>query len=112
MKALAASLEAPVFSSTASWRMGRIERLRHHPARSLALAGELRQGDEAKFGIAGVDELEGLGDVVALHELRLQRLVELETLQRLDGRRAIRSRRRIGDRQLDEGAAPQRRPRP
>src|SRR5450631_985366 len=40
----------------------RIEVLRHHPARAGFGSRQLRQRDEAEFGVAGFDELVGLGD--------------------------------------------------
>ena len=71
-------------------------------------AEELRQRDEADFRVLGVDELEGLGDAVALHDLRLQRVVDAERLHRLDRGGSVRRGGRIGDRQFREGARLQR----
>ena len=55
----------------------RIELLRDQPARPRRRRPvELRQRDEAEFGIAGFDELEGLRDRGALDDLRLQRVID------------------------------------
>ena len=54
----------------------RIEVARHQPARSFLALDDLRQGNKSELGIAGVDELEGLGDAVALNDLRLQGVIQ------------------------------------
>jgi hypothetical protein len=62
-------------SSTASWRIGWCRpagTTQAEPSPSAAVADHLRQGDKAEFGVAAGDELVGLGDVLALDELRLQ----------------------------------------
>jgi hypothetical protein len=55
-------------------------------------------------GVAGVDELVGLGDVLAHDQLRLHRLLDAERLQGLDGRLAVGRELRVGDGQLVEVA--------
>ena len=47
------------------------------------------EGDEARVGVGGVDELGGLGDVFCGDEARLEGVIELETLERGDGGAAI-----------------------
>jgi hypothetical protein len=62
------------------------------PLGDLAILHHLGQGDEAEFGIAGGDELQGLGDVLALDELRLRRLRAAQRLQGFDGGERRRAR--------------------
>ena len=101
-KARAASLSAPFLSSTASCLIGIVQVLRHDPARPFVAAGHLSQRDEAELGIAGLHELEGLADVVALHDLGLELIVDAERLHRLHGGRAVGRRLGVGDGDLGE----------
>src|SRR5690606_39939215 len=61
----------------------------HDPARPGLIRGDLPQRYETNLGISRRDELEGLGDILALHDLRLQRVIDVERLHRLNGRPAI-----------------------
>jgi len=78
----------------ADWRM---EFLRHDPGGSGFAAGKLGEGDKAEFGIAGGDELVGLGNALPLDEFRHQALGETEMTQHLQRRSAIGRDLRIGD---------------
>ena len=86
----------------------RIESLRNLPARSVGDAEELRKGDEADLRVPGVDELERLGDAVALDDLTLQGVIDAERLHRLDRSGAVGSGGRVGDRDFRERARLQR----
>src|SRR5690606_36153832 len=70
----------------------------HDPARPGLIRGDLPQRYETNLGISRRDELEGLGDILALHDLRLQRVVDVERLHRLDCRPSIGRGFGIGDR--------------
>ena len=102
MNARAHSLPAPFFSSTASWRIGEYRVSGTIHIESGVLADNLRQRHESEFRIAGLDELECLGDVVALHDFSAQLLVESERFHGLDRRCSVRRRQRIGDRNFFE----------
>ena len=60
-----------------------VVRGRHDPARAAGHADDLRQGDKAQFGRAGVDELIGLSDRGPLHQLRSQGIIDSQLLHRL-----------------------------
>ena len=102
MKSLAAALLSPLLRRIASCFDRRIERLLDDPARAVVLADHLGQRDEANLGIAGFNELEGLGDILPLYDLGLELLENTKLLHCLDRRRAIGRGRWICDRHLGE----------
>ena len=72
---------------------------RHHPGRALrhpAVNHDLRQGHKAELRVLRGDELVGLRNVFALHQLGLHGLQHAHLCERLDGSRAIRRELGVG----------------
>ncbi len=69
-------------------------------AGDLAVLVDLRQGDEAQLGIAGGNELIGLGDVLAFDDLVLDLVGQAQLGQYLGCGQAVRRGFRVGDGQM------------